>query len=86
MLLNATIGWSKKHPRELEIERRWKAEQLKPQIDLKYNALTESLGGVQTGGFNEQDFTFGVDVKVPVFLRKERGGYNSQKLKLKKVT
>ena len=44
MLLNATIGWSKKHPRELEIERRWKAEQLKPQIDLKYNALTESLG------------------------------------------
>ncbi|MGB0422806.1 MAG: TolC family protein [Flavobacteriales bacterium] len=67
---------------QLDIDRRWKAEQLKPQVDLKYNALTESLGGVQTGGFNEQDFTFGVDVKVPIFLRKERGGLQLAKIKI----
>jgi outer membrane protein TolC len=56
-----------------KIDQRWKREQIKPQVNLKYNALTESLGGTETTGFNADDFTFGLQVSMPILLRKERG-------------
>ncbi len=56
-----------------EIDQRWKREQLKPEVNLKYNALTESLGGTETAGFNSDNYTFGVEVSLPILLRKERG-------------
>jgi outer membrane protein TolC len=56
---------------KLNIERRLKAEMLKPQLDLKYNFLNENISNIE--GFNVGEYTFGLQFKLPIFLRKERG-------------
>lgn len=56
---------------KLDIERRLKAEMLKPQLDLKYNFLNENVSNID--GYNLGEYTFGVQFKLPLFLRKERG-------------
>ncbi len=56
---------------KLNIERRLKSEMLKPQLDLKYNFLNENISNIE--GFNVGEYTFGVQFKLPIFLRKERG-------------
>jgi outer membrane protein TolC len=66
-----------------DISRRWAMEQLKPTVDLKYNALTGRVGeGDLLSGFNTNDRTWGVDVELPLFLRRERGELELAKLKL----
>lgn len=69
----------------LEIERRYKAEQLKPTVKLKYNLLTENLGGMEGIGFMENDYKFGVEIASPLFLRKARGGLGLTKTKISMV-
>jgi outer membrane protein TolC len=56
---------------KLEIERRLKAEMLKPQLDLNYNFLNENVSNID--GYDLGEYTFGVQFKLPIFLRKERG-------------
>lgn len=56
---------------KLDIERRLKAEMLKPQLDLKYNFLNENVSNID--GYNVGEYTFGLQFKLPIFLRKERG-------------
>lgn len=66
-----------------DISRRWALEQLKPTIDLKYNALTGRVGEPELlNGFNTNDRTWGVDIEMPLFLRKERGQLQLAQLKL----
>ncbi|MDN3688394.1 TolC family protein [Cyclobacterium jeungdonense] len=69
----------------LEIERRYKAEQLKPTVKLKYNFLTENLGGREGIGFMKNDYKFGVEIASPLFLRKARGGLGLTKTKISMV-
>ncbi|WP_162343953.1 TolC family protein [Cyclobacterium salsum] len=70
----------------LEIERRYKAEQLKPVVKLKYNFLTENFGGLEGIGFMENNYKFGIQVSSPLFLRKERGGLGLTKTKIAMVS
>lgn len=56
---------------QLNIEQRLKAEMLKPQLDLKYNFLNENVSNIDN--FNVGEYTFGLQFKLPLFLRKERG-------------
>jgi outer membrane protein TolC len=56
---------------KLDIERRLMAEMLKPQLDLKYNFLNENVSNIE--GYDIGEYTFGVQFKLPLFLRKERG-------------
>lgn len=67
---------------QIEIERRWKQEQLKPQVDLKYNFLSEAVSATEGGGINANDYTFGVTFGMPVLLRKERGSLAMTDIKL----
>ena len=67
---------------QLQIERRLKAEQLKPRIDLKYNALNEAIGDEFLNRFNTQDYSFGIDFKMPILMRKERGDLQLAKIKI----
>ena len=69
----------------LDVERRYKAEQLKPKIKLKYNFLTETFGGMQQLGFLENNYKFGVQVATPLLLRKERGDLGLTKTKIADV-
>lgn len=69
----------------LDVERRYKAEQLKPKIKLKYNFLTETFGGMQQLGFLENNYKFGIQVATPLLLRKERGDLGLTKTKIADV-
>lgn len=68
----------------LEIERRWLRENLKPELALKYQFLSEPMGNYGVEGFNTNDYTWGVGVSMPLFLRKERAGVNINKLNLER--
>lgn len=64
----------------LDIERRLKANQLLPTIDLQYNFLTTTPD--ISNSFNADNYKSGVNISVPLFLRKERGELKLAKVKL----
>ena len=71
-----------------EVERRWKAEQLKPQLDLKYQFLSntsqeESLNWAQA--WSMENYKWGVTFQFPLFLRKERAGLENARIKLQQI-
>lgn len=57
---------------QIEIDIRMKREMLKPILNLKYNAITEPVGGDILAGYNSNDYQFGLQFNVPLFLRRER--------------
>jgi outer membrane protein TolC len=57
---------------QLEVDRRWAAEQLKPELSLKAGALIQPGADRGTRPFYE-DHTLGVSLSFPLFLRKARG-------------
>jgi outer membrane protein TolC len=63
----------------LEVDRRLKANQLLPKIDLGYNYLSNPN---QFQEFRFQDYKFGVNFAIPLFLRKERGSLKLTKQKI----
>lgn len=68
----------------LGVDRRLARENLKPQLDLKYHLLDQPItpdsefSSVQL----EEDYRFGIDFSIPLFLRKERAKVNQVELKL----
>ncbi|MEY3367836.1 MAG: hypothetical protein RI973_991 [Bacteroidota bacterium] len=96
-LLNAAADeLAERHPlirqydfklQELDVERRLKAEQLKPRLDLEYNLLgrgpdlTPDQNGNFTGLFRE-NYKLGVQFGFPLLLRKERGSLQLADLKI----
>ncbi|MGY5850105.1 TolC family protein [Salegentibacter sp. F14] len=67
---------------QLEIDRRWSREQLKPELNLKYNVLTETINEVPTAEYSMNNYNFGLEFEMPLFLRKERGKVKLAGLKL----
>ena len=63
----------------LEVDRKLKANQLLPKVDLGYNYLSNPN---QFQEFRFQDYKFGVNVALPLFLRKERGSLKLTKQKI----
>jgi len=64
----------------LQIERKLKANKLLPDLDLRYNVLTNQPE--EWRGLNTQDYKFGFTFKLPIFLRKERGDLQLAKLEV----
>ena len=61
----------------LEVEKRLRANMLLPRVDLQYNFLT---GTPDIGrSFNTADYKGGLNVSMPLFLRKERGNLKLSK-------
>lgn len=58
---------------QLEIEKRWQQEQLKPRLNIKYNALAEPINGDPLAAYTPNNYTWGLEFRMPLFLRKERG-------------
>lgn len=69
--------------KQLEIDKKLKANKLLPQVDLQYNFLSETPELINT--FNQNQFKGALRVNFPLFLRKERGDLKLAKLKLKNV-
>lgn len=65
----------------LEIDKRFKADKLKPKLKLKYQLLSENYG-IQ---YSEQDYKWGLSFQFPLFLRTERGNLALAKIKLQEV-
>jgi outer membrane protein TolC len=63
----------------LEVDRKLKANQLLPTIDVGYNYLSNPN---QFQEFRFQDYKFGVNFAIPLFLRKERGSLKLTKQKI----
>ena len=55
----------------LQIKKRYRFNQLLPQIDLEYNFLSEEPDNFET--FNANAYKAGLKFSMPLFLRKERG-------------
>lgn len=67
---------------QLEVEKRWRREQIKPILNLKYNFLTEPVNNNPLVGINTNDYKAGLEFAMPIFLRKERGNLKLINLEL----
>jgi len=66
---------------QLIIDRRLKTNQLLPKIDLEYNFLTETPEFINS--LESENYKGGVNISLPLFLRKERGELKLAKYKLR---
>ncbi len=66
--------------KSLEVDRRLKANMLLPQVDLKYNFLSETPREINS--FNTANYKSALRLAFPLFLRKQRGDLKLAKLKL----
>jgi outer membrane protein TolC len=68
----------------LEVERKLKFQSLLPVLNFKYNLLNKDYYVLK--GFNaallENNYKWGIDFKLPLFLREGRGEYKKAKLKI----
>ncbi|MEZ4923552.1 MAG: TolC family protein [Crocinitomicaceae bacterium] len=58
---------------------------LLPELNFKYNALTYSDDGNLMDNYSVNNYNWGAQVKIPLFLRKERGDLRINKLKLESL-
>jgi outer membrane protein TolC len=66
----------------LSLENRWRKEQFKPKLDLKYHALQNAGNAVNLENQAiRDDIKWGIGFQFPLFLRKERGSLQLNKLK-----
>lgn len=67
----------------MDIERRLKQNNLLPKIDLKYNFLSETPQLINS--FSPANYTAGLNVRLPLFLRKERSELKLTNYKLQEI-
>jgi outer membrane protein TolC len=68
-----------------EIDIRLKRDKLKPKVNLQYTPITEALGNKIITDYNINNYKWGVEFKMPLYLRKERGEFQLSNLKLKET-
>ncbi|MFY0600302.1 MAG: TolC family protein [Cyclobacteriaceae bacterium] len=59
--------------KQLEIERKWNRESLKPEINLSYSLIDAPFDYRGSNDIDFDNYKLGVDFSFPLFLRKERG-------------
>ncbi len=70
---------------QLEVEKKLKRDKLKPKLNLQYNPLSEAFGGNQITHFTINNYKWGVEFKMPLLLRKERGDIKLANLKIQET-
>ena len=71
----------------LEVERKLKFQSLLPYVALKANILNKdyyALKNISTN-FIQNNYKWGIDFKIPLFLREARGDYRKTQLKIKET-
>lgn len=74
---------------QLQIERRWATEKLRPKLNVDYNFLragSEPWQNIDQGWTMNNNYKLGVNFSVPLFLREERGKLGLTKLKIQQTT
>lgn len=86
-----TLAWAEETPdvrlyefklAELEAERRWKAEKLRPQLLASYNILSSEPPTESPASYSLNNYKLGVSFKMPLLLRGERGELALTRLKI----
>lgn len=68
---------------QLENERRLAAENIKPKLNLSYYMLNQPIAPDGNFSFELDDnYKFGLDFSIPIFLRKERAKLSQAKIKI----
>ena len=67
---------------EYDIQRKLKLESMKPELNVKYNLLNEPFVDNFASNYTLDDYNWGLEFKMPIFLRSGRGGLQIAKLKL----
>lgn len=67
---------------QLKIDKKLKIEKLKPKLNLNYNALTQPTTSSVFSNFNTNNYKWGFEFKLPIFLRKERGDLQLTNVKI----
>jgi outer membrane protein TolC len=67
---------------ELEVERRWKAEKLKPYLAASYNILSAEAPTENPASYSPNNYKLGVSFKLPLLLRSARGELQLNRLKM----
>jgi outer membrane protein TolC len=67
----------------LEIERKLKKEQLKPELAVNYNFLNQPIQNNPFANLSMNNYKWGLTFEMPILLRKERGDLAKTNLKLK---
>ena len=71
----------------LEVEKKLKFQSILPTVNVKANLLNKGYNVIKgvNGAFLENNYKWGLDVKLPLFLREGRGDYNKAKLKIQET-
>lgn len=94
--LNASLNrFTETHPalvmyqyklKELDIEKKVKTDQLKPQISAQYNFLSAEKGGnSDLPSFSTENYKWGLQFNFPLFLRQERGSIGLTRVKIEQT-
>lgn len=68
---------------QLHVEMRLKKDKLKPIVQLQYNPLSEVVGSNVFSSVSLNNYKWGMEFKMPLFLRKERGDVKITDFKIK---
>ena len=73
--------------RSLEVEKKLKFQSLLPYFSVKANLLNKDHYPLKdlTPNFLQNNYRWGVDFKIPIFLREARGDYRNAQLKIKET-
>lgn len=68
---------------EYDIQRKLKLESMKPELNVKYNLLNEPFVDNFASNYRLENYNWGLEFKMPIFLRSGRGALQIAKLKLR---
>jgi outer membrane protein TolC len=68
---------------QLDMDLKMKKDKLKPRLNIQYNPLSEAIGSRTITDYNINNYKWGLEFKMPLFLRKERGDVKMADLKIK---
>ncbi len=71
--------------KNLEVDRRWKQEKLKPKLDINYNFLLEPTGGSDAAAISIENYKWGVAFKVPIPNRSARANLQLNAIKMQET-
>ncbi|MCX6207254.1 MAG: TolC family protein [Bacteroidetes bacterium] len=71
----------------LDVEKKLKFQSLLPMVNVKANLLNSGYNVVKgvDGNFFQNNYKWGIDVKLPLLFREGRGDYNKSKLKIQET-
>jgi hypothetical protein len=66
----------------LRIEEKWKAEKLKPKLNLEYHFLNKDFSEGLPSYFSTNNYKWGAEFSMPLLLREARGELKVQRIKI----